>query len=685
MLGLTIHNLDISVNTNGGKFACSIPLSEGLNVIRAENSSGKSTCVNAIAYGLGLEAILGPSRKRPFPKSLYEEIFDTKSDQNPFFVSTSSVSLEIENNDGLSAILTRDISGNDRKITVESGEESKDYFLGSSGQVGSAVSERGFHHWLADFIGWSLPKVVTFDGKETMLYLECIFPLFFVEQKRGWSEIQANIPTHYGIKNVKRVAAEFCLGIDSFEFEKKVISYKNRIEKAKTEWEKIVAAAEVAADFNSVEMGKIPSIDKYQDSANIDFSYYEGDALISVAEQQRSLKRLIEKLAEDVSIATPDNEKLEVQNAILRKLRRELEDATESVEVTMLAISEAENKIATLKHDLDQYQQLRHLKNVGSSIEADLDTQKCPICESDLYDTLGSRTVNRQPMTLEENIDFLKNQIDFFVSIRNKNISQLEDLQARSRLVKTKMEVESDKLSEIREDINDVNGATKAILREKIQAENSLKETEKLKIILDDLRARAKKAHSQWATASESLRILRKQTNIDGKGLVINKLEAIIRANLSSFQFNPSAISSISLSHQTLRPEQEGYDIVAETSASDYIRIIWAYTLALMELAGQESDIKHGGFVVFDEPRQHEASKISFANLIDKAAEALDYSGQVIFATSLEESELSESCKGKQANLICFDDYILTQESQSELEPESEETNSENESDEEHK
>ncbi len=662
MLGLTIHNLNIAVNTNGGVFSCSIPLGNGLNVIRADNSSGKSTCVNAIAYGLGLEAILGPGRKRPFPKSLYEEIFDTKSDQNPFFVSTSTVSLEVENSDGESAVLIRDISGNDRKITVESSEEEKDYFLGSSGQVGSAVSERGFHHWLADFIGWSLPKVVTFDGKETTLYLECIFPLFFVEQKRGWSEIQANIPTHYGIRNVKRVAAEFCLGIDSFEFEKKVINYKNIIEKAETEWEKIASAAEVAADFNSVELGTIPSIDKYQDSANIDFSYYEGDTLISVSEQQRSLKRLIERLSEGVATVTPDNEKLEVQNAILRKLRRELEEATESIEVTMLAISEAENRVATLKHDLDQYQQLRRLKNVGSSIEADLDTQKCPICESDLYDTLGTRTVKRQPMTLEENIEFLKNQIDFFVNIRNKNISQLEDFQARARLVKTKMVVESERLNEIREDINDVNGATKALLREKIHAENSLKETEKLNIILDDLRTRAKKAHSQWSTASESLRILRKQANIDGKSLVINKLEAIIRANLSSFQFNPSAISSISISHQTLRPEQEGYDIVAETSASDYIRIIWAYTLALMELAGQEKDIQHGGFVVFDEPRQHEASKISFANLIDKASESLAYGGQVIFATSLDEIELSESCKNKQVNLICFDDYILTQE-----------------------
>ena len=182
--------------------------------------------------------------------------------------------------------------------------------------------------------------------------------------------------------------------------------------------------------------------------------------------------------------------------------------------------------------------------------------------------------------------------------------------------------------------------------------------------------ARAKKAHSEWTTAAESLSLLRKQSSIDGKYLVINNLEAIIRSNLASFQFNPSAIRSISISHQTLRPEQEGYDIVAETSASDYIRMIWSYTLALMELAGQEEAIKHGGFVVFDEPRQHEASKFSFSNLIVKASESLEYNGQVIFATSLDEDELSKSCKGRDVNLVFFEDYILTLKQESEPEQE---------------
>lgn len=660
MLGLKIDNLHILVNANGRQFECSIPFKDGLNIIRAENSSGKSTCVNAIAYGLGLEAILGPIRKRPFPKSLYEEIFDTKEDQNPFFVSSSTVSLDIRNSKDQVARLIRDIAGHVMKISVEMDGKKTDYFLGSSGKVGSAVSERGFHHWLADYLGWDLPSVVTFDGSETTLYLECIFPLFFVEQKRGWSEIQANIPTHYGIKNVKRVASEFCLGIDSFEFDKKAIGYKNKIEEAKFEWDKLASEAQVAAEFNSVDLSVIPEIDKYDAGGNVEFYYLEGSSKINVSEKQRALSKLLERMESDVMAVTPDNDKLEFQSAVIRNLQRDYEELSELSEVTMMSVTETENKLSTLKNDLDQYQQLRRLKKVGSEIGANLDAETCPICESVLYDTLGSRNVKRQPMTLEENIDFLKCQVEFFETVRNRGLKQFKVYRAKASLLKSSYETEVQKLKEIREDINDVNGATKSLLREKIVAEIELKDSEKLKVIQDELRERASKAHTKWSTNIEGLRLLRKQSSIDNKGLVINRLQAIVRGNLEAFRFNPSAIRSISISPQTLRPEQEGYDIVAETSASDYIRIIWAYTLALMELAAKEQDVKHGGFVVFDEPRQHEASKISFSNLIRKASGSKSYGGQVVFATSLDEGELSIACKDKDVNLICFNDYILT-------------------------
>ena len=346
--------------------------------------------------------------------------------------------------------------------------------------------------------------------------------------------------------------------------------------------------------------------------------------------------------------------------AAIRVLRRQAEECSRSIEVTMLSISDAESKLATLKHDHDQYQQLKRLRSVGSDISNNLDTEKCPICESDLYDTLGNTSTKRRPMSLNENIAFLKNQLDFFTSIRGKSLRQLQDLKSEYKLVLSRMEFERESIEALRSDLEDINGEVKTILREKIQAESLLKDVLKLKETQDELNERATSLHSSWTTTSGSLKQLKKGRSVANRALVIRKLESLIKSNLEKFGFKTSAVNSVTVSQQTLRPEQEGYDIVAETSASDYIRIIWSYTLSLMELAGADDSVKHGGFVVFDEPRQHEASKVSFTNLITRAAQSSIYGGQVIFATSLDEEELRVSCEGKEVNLVCFDEYILT-------------------------
>jgi hypothetical protein len=140
---------------------------------------------------------------------------------------------------------------------------------------------------------------------------------------------------------------------------------------------------------------------------------------------------------------------------------------------------------------------------------------------------------------------------------------------------------------------------------------------------------------------------------------IIDQLEEIMKNNLDLFGFSESSVDEISISKSTLRPEQNGYDIIAETSASDYIRTIWAYTLALLELGSDENfEINHGGFVVFDEPRQHEARSKSLFDLIEHTSEIFANQGQAIFTTSFENLN-SFDHKISNANIIYFDDYIL--------------------------
>ena len=61
------------------------------------------------------------------------------------------------------------------------------------------MSGSGFHHMLADFLGWGGPMLARDEGTEVPLYLEMVFPLY-VEQKRGWGAIQATMPS-YGVPN----------------------------------------------------------------------------------------------------------------------------------------------------------------------------------------------------------------------------------------------------------------------------------------------------------------------------------------------------------------------------------------------------------------------------------------------------------------------------------------------------
>lgn len=65
MLNLVIENLSIRTQTNDGLYGTDIPFTQGLNIIHAENTHGKSTCIQSIVYALGLEGCLGPSRKVP--------------------------------------------------------------------------------------------------------------------------------------------------------------------------------------------------------------------------------------------------------------------------------------------------------------------------------------------------------------------------------------------------------------------------------------------------------------------------------------------------------------------------------------------------------------------------------------------------------------------------------------------
>lgn len=101
---------------------------------------------------------------------------------------------------------------------------------------GATNTERGFHFYLEQFLGWQIPEVVYAYNDIRKLYIQTVFPAFIIEQKRGWSEFLATIP-YFGIRHAESRAIEFLLDLDVFENKKKKQLIKEHKNKLAQNWE----------------------------------------------------------------------------------------------------------------------------------------------------------------------------------------------------------------------------------------------------------------------------------------------------------------------------------------------------------------------------------------------------------------------------------------------------------------
>jgi hypothetical protein len=80
----------------------------------------------------------------------------------------------------------------------------------------------------------------------------------------------------------------------------------------------------------------------------------------------------------------------------------------------------------------------------------------------------------------------------------------------------------------------------------------------------------------------------------------MTSLTASLRQLARSFGFSTFPTDEITLDEDSYRPQKEGYEIGFETSASDAIRLKWAYQLGLLELS-QDHSTNHPGMLLLDE------------------------------------------------------------------------------------
>lgn len=676
---MRFRHLKISVQTSDGPYGTDIEFPNGLVVVWADNSMGKSTCVKAIIVALGLEATLTVKKSElPLPPALTSRL---DSDTGEHVVLESEVFLEIENNDGERIVVQRTIKGKRNKdlITVFKGPAltsgqsfaSEDFFVS---RPGAATREAGFHHFLAKFLGWDLPLVQTYDGRENPLYLEYIFPYFIVEQTKGWSAIQPPLPTQFRVRDAHKRSVEFLLNLDAHKIAltRQEVEFKEK--KIESEWTMHIRRIDdlLERDFGSVSALPRRPISSWPPvilpTLQVMVDYQSVPIQNRIDSNTANLQKLILKktplVGEQIlklQLELQQSEQLLTDKQVALAKLLELNE-TETNEVQRLQI-----RLVAIEEDIQHHKDVRTVRNLGSVQNSSLDQGNCPVCHQVVQDSLILVGFENIIMTLDESITFLQEQHRIF-DMMLKNTQLVAE--SRQRQIQST----NNEITKLRNKIRSLNRTlvsddrlpSEAAIQTKLELEHSIRGdkalTEKFRRIIAEFASLAE----QWKLVMEIKEQLPKTDSTEDDKSKICKWQDILCEQLKIYGFKSVQVNQVTISPDTYKPEGEGFDLEASIryslensiSASDLIRTIWSYLNGLLELARIERT-NHPGCIIFDEPRQQSTRDLSFAQLLARTSGARAHNQQVIFFTSENKARLKEHLRAIPHKLNDFEGRVL--------------------------
>lgn len=667
-MGLRIRHLRIDVDTARGKYGVDLPFGDGLTVIRANNSAGKSTLARAMVYCLGLEGMLGARDEPPLPDAVRTRLTGPQGQEIP--VATSEVALEIANATGETLTVRRTIVGSENtklvRVCLGAALSRTDGALQYQWQdfyvrrAGAATLPLGFHTRLAEFIGWNLPDVSTYDGGESKLYLEYLLPYLIVEQVRGWSAFPARLPTHLRVREPVRRTVEFLLGVEASANERKRSQLQAEIAQLKTRWRDTAERARmiVRSIEGNVNLPDDPPSEPDLIDADISVPADEGWIPLAVKlerarEQILSLQTpLNETEAEDIpaqlSEAMAALEEVETTTAALQ---RELH--LERAQVLSIA-----TRIGALKEDLRQHEDLRTLRSLGSVRKLAVAEQRCPTCEQAIPDALVPR-LGAPPMSLEENVAFLKQQLRTFEALRVATQNASENKGLRVVALQERASALRARIRALRRDLTaEVRLVSEARIEERLRLEHVIERAEAIELPIAEAITLLRKIAADLQRVQKALRALPKGRLTDWDERRITEFESRLRDQLGLYGLGSTSPGALAISRESLLVEAEDFSLDFSLSASDRIRLMWAYLVGLLEV-GRLDLSNHPGVLVLDEPRQQSVELGSFGALLHRLAVTTMYGQQAIVMTSETREGLSQVLHEVSCSLRDFEGKVL--------------------------
>jgi hypothetical protein len=665
---LRLRQFELRAKTVEGSFGVSLPFSPGLVVLRGDNSSGKSTSLQGILYALGLEGMLSPSRAVPLPHVATASLSD-ESGGRELVVLESYVTLEFENEAGRIATVRRyakHASIDTQLITVWDGPVLTSHVGGLHETAyfvrrpGSAQRAAGFHHWLTGFVGWQLPEVVRYDGDTCPLYLETIFPLFFVEQKRGWAGVQAQTPTYFRIRDVGRRNVEFVLNLSGGDVAAQRQALRERLTALRQQWATALAAFRSGANEHGIGVRGVP------EEPVTAWPVDPGPSLWLAATDEwlplgAEIQRLNDELAQLTARLLPKAE--DVASDVSAGLQRDLNELHEvsglaDALLRELAIEEdqirsLDSRVASLQDDVRRSQDAEILRKMGAPMSA-VSPPDCPTCHQELPSTLLDPATAIVPMPIERNTQLLKEQIALFEAMKSDLSSAVTAKEQQIVVIDERVRVLQQSVRAERETLVSAKGSPsideverRVHLRDRVEALAAVAGR------LSNLNATLSQLAATWTELLHEQTRLQDHSTPEMDQAKLAALQASFLEQLDAYGFTSLPTSQLAISQDTYLPIYEGFDLGFDLSASDMVRTIWAHRMGLLEVA-RSFENNHAHLLVFDEPRQQSTDPVSFTALLSRASQTASSGQQVIFATSEPEDAVLEMLRGLPHQYIGF-------------------------------
>ncbi|HET6294176.1 MAG TPA: hypothetical protein VFG33_12400 [Kribbella sp.] len=654
-MGLEFRAVRFHVETASGRAGYAARFGSGMTVVRGGNTIGKSLLLQGLLYGAGLESLFA-TRKGVLTRAMTLQI---DLDDVSVDVESSWVEVVVANGAGDVLTLQRVVKPRSGKVAatdlvrtwagdvvdLEDRTPSVDYLVG---RPGVATEERGFYRFFAEFLGWRQPQVPTYSGRTVPLYVQVVFGLGYVDQKRGWGGTVPQVPTTYQIVEPLRKAVEFALQLDVLiEAQRRQTLLEQQRQLANRE-ERLRGSLEGLARLQGARI-RFPDLPRVSTVAV--GGKGSGTVVLSPAAEV-----LVEDVWLDLSERIDQLHQVRVNRGIRAVVETEERPETAALEVELAdaerALAQISGRLEALNQDehllhtqlgalgrrmnalddeYDRYRQLDALQQLGSVIAPlTMDNGDCPTCHQSL-EAVESIEGNALPVAetraaIREDRETVKNlvveaeQRVELVAVRRAAWSQ-ETSAARLRV------------RALKADLVAVDGTpSSSAIQLAVEQEQELARLLNLQAqFLDDADSWTLIAMDLAAVQAELSALGSTQETAEDKqrkGAWVARL----REQLVEFGFESAVPAQVEID-STMKPVVDSYDIGFQGSASDGIRLRWAYLLSLMETCAEVGG-SHPGVLLMDEPGQQGVEQDSLAALYRHLLATSRTSGQVFVTTS---------------------------------------------------